>query len=434
MHRSYKARPSVEVLESRRMLHHCSISFSSATYSASEGAGSAIIVINRDFAAGDISFDFHALPGTAGDADFTRNDGETIFWGESESNIKIITVNLTQDSLVEGDETVQLSIDNLQFTSSGEFTSAVLTIVDDDSSSNAAPTIGSFGGAKTYVENAAALQIAPAPNATVTDADSTNFDTGKLTVKYTVGGGSGDRLAIQSAAGITTNASNQVLFNGTAFGSFTGGVGTTPLVVTFNAQATPAKAATLLKNIVYSNVSDNPAAKRTVTATISDGDGGTSAAVSKVMNVTRVNDVPVLGISGSIGYVRNDPAVVLASGATVTDPDSANFSGGFLRVRITAGGGANNTLAIGSGFTVDGSGNVLQGSTIIGTRVSNGVGTSELRINFNSNATRSVVQALVRSITYRNVNGSAGQRKVEFTVNDGDGGTSLPKVKTVNVS
>jgi hypothetical protein len=166
--------------------------------------------------------------------------------------------------------------------------------------------------------------------------------------------------------------------------------------------------------------------------------GGTrslSVAVESASLVVKaVNDKPVLGgISGSISYVRNTTAIVLASSATVTDVDSANFSGGRLRVRITDGVSNANRLSIGAGFTVDASGNVKQGTTTIGKRVSNGFGTSELIITFNTSATKAIVQQLVRAITFKTVGGAAGQRKVVFTVSDGDGGVSGEASKTVNV-
>jgi len=166
--------------------------------------------------------------------------------------------------------------------------------------------------------------------------------------------------------------------------------------------------------------------------------GGTGAysAVSKsaALTVTPVNDKPVVALGGStLGYVRNDPPITLAPTATVTD-DNANLAGGELRVRISLGGGAANILAIGSGFTVDASNNVQSGSTIIGTRTSDGVGTNELRITLNANATVSLVQQLLRSITYRNVAGSAGTRNIAFTISDGQGGLSDERIKTVNVA
>ena len=165
------------------------------------------------------------------------------------------------------------------------------------------------------------------------------------------------------------------------------------------------------------------------------GTGSYSTAFkSAKLTVTAVNDKPVLTLSGTLSYVRNAPPIVLAPNATVADVDSANFDTGELRVRIATGGGTNNTRAIGGSFTVDASNNVLLGSTIIGTRTSNGVGINELKVTFNASATKAIVQQLVRSITYKNVNGSAGQRIITFTVSDGDGGLSDPQSTTVNVS
>jgi hypothetical protein len=165
--------------------------------------------------------------------------------------------------------------------------------------------------------------------------------------------------------------------------------------------------------------------------------GGTGAysvnQLSARLTIAPVNDAPLLTLSGSVGYVRNAPAVVLAPNATVADIDSANFDGGELRVRILIGGHAN-TLAIGSGFTVDGEDNVFFGETLIGKRTSSGIGTSELRVLFNANATKTVVQSLIRSITYSNFGGSAGRRTIEFTLSDGDGGLSDVRTKRVNVA
>ena len=137
---------------------------------------------------------------------------------------------------------------------------------------------------------------------------------------------------------------------------------------------------------------------------------------------------------GSVGYVHDAAtAIVLAPSGTVTDVDSANFSGGRLRVRITDGANSSNRLSIGSTFTVDAQGNVKQGTVTIGKRVSSGFGTSELIITLNASATKAVVQQLVQAITFKTVVGALGQRKVVFTVSDGDGGLSAEVMKLVNV-
>lgn len=152
------------------------------------------------------------------------------------------------------------------------------------------------------------------------------------------------------------------------------------------------------------------------------------------LTVKPVNDPPRLVLGGTLGYVRDSSAITLAAGAIVSDVDSANFQYGRLRVRITDGASTSNRLAIGGGFTVDATGNVLQGTTIIGRRVGHGWGTSELVIAFNANATPTVAQQLARAITFKTAGGTAGKRTILFTISDGAGGVSGEAVKTVEVT
>ena len=175
-------------------------------------------------------------------------------------------------------------------------------------------------------------------------------------------------------------------------------------------------------------------AKFTITAT-----GGATAfsigTTTATIVVNPINNAPVLGgISGNVGYVRNDPAFVLAATATVDDVDSANFAAGELRVRITGTTSSANRLIIGGGFTINANNKVLLGATIIGTRNSDGVGTHTLLVTFNANATKAIVQQLTRSIRFRTVNGEVGPRNVLFSVKDGDGGSSLVRTRVVNVT
>ena len=111
------------------------------------------------------------------------------------------------------------------------------------------------------------------------------------------------------------------------------------------------------------------------------------------------------GISGSVGYTNADPPIVLASAATVTDADSANFAGGKLTVLASAGAHASNRIELGGTlFTVDASNNVLRSGTIIGTLNANGgVGLTNFEVTFNSNATAGFVQQLVRALRFRTI-------------------------------
>lgn len=296
------------------------------------------------------------------------------------------------------------------------------------------PLISNFGGDITYTENAGPIAIA-ASTATITDSDSANFDHGTLTASFTAGGSTSDRLFIRNSPRVTTNSSSQVLFNGTVIGTFSGGVGNTPLAVKFDADATPTAATVVLRNLVYRNVSNQPTAQRTVSVKLTDGDGGESLARSKKINVTPVNDPPKLLLGGVVGYVHDSPAFKIAPGASVSDVDSLSFNNGRLRVRITDGNHSSNRLTIGTGFSVDGNQNVLYGSTIIGRRTADGIGTNELVVVFTSkSATPAVVQELVRSLKFKTVAGAPGTRKVVFTVTDGAGGVSADAVKTINVT
>lgn len=153
------------------------------------------------------------------------------------------------------------------------------------------------------------------------------------------------------------------------------------------------------------------------------------------ITITAINDAPVVSLSGTVGYVRNDPAIVLAPFARVTDVDNANFAGGRLKVRIDSGKSNFNLLAIGAGFTVDETLKVRQGTTHIGNlNPGGGDGTTDLIVTFNSSATKAIVQDLVRAITFRTLGGSAGTRSIKFSVSDGKGGVSAEATKTVNVT
>jgi hypothetical protein len=275
------------------------------------------------------------------------------------------------------------------------------------------------------------LQIAA--SASVSDPDAIDLGGGNLLVQVTTGASAYDRVAIRKTNSLTPNAAGQLLLNSQVIGSFSGGTGTTPLMVNFNALVTPSVAGIVLRNIVYHNVSRNPTPDRTVTVWLGDGAGG-SASLTKEIHVSAVNDAPILSGGGAISYVHDTAAILLLPFGGLSDSDSANFSGGRLRVRITDGASSSNRLSIGGGFTLDSSNNVLLAGVIIGRRVANGFGTNELVVTFTNAATQNVVRQLIRSITFKTVGGTAVQRKVVFTVSDGDGGLSNECAKVVNVT
>jgi len=163
------------------------------------------------------------------------------------------------------------------------------------------------------------------------------------------------------------------------------------------------------------------------------GGGGaySVAAKSAKLIVAAVNDAPVLTLAGVLGYTRGAAAVILSPIGIVADTDDLDFAGGQLRVSITSGVDASNRLLIAGGFRLSGT-QVLENGVQIGTLSSDGVGTSDLVITFNSNAKAATVQRLVRSITFRTIGPSPRvNREFAWQLTDGDGGASQVRTKTV---
>ncbi|WP_407885053.1 hypothetical protein [Scytonema sp. NUACC26] len=93
-------------------------------------------------------------------------------------------------------------------------------------------------------------------------------------------------------------------------GTFTEGNSVAPLEVTFNANATLAAVHGLINNITFANVSDNPTTTpRTVSFVLTDGDGGTSATVTKTVYVTAVNDAPAIAPNQTFSVNKNAPNI-----------------------------------------------------------------------------------------------------------------------------
>jgi hypothetical protein len=205
----------------------------------------------------------------------------------------------------------------------------------------APPVITMPGGAVDYAENDPATVIDPA--ATVSDSDSPDFDGGALTVDFSAGGTADDRLEIRdqgAGAGLVSVSGADVQYDfgagAVTVGTFAGGTdGSTPLVITFNANATPGAVQAVLRNVAFRNVSDDPAtAARTVRFSLTDGDGGVSNTVSETINVTAVNDAPVLtpagpALTGITEDETNNAGDLVSAivGASITDPDSGAVEG-----------------------------------------------------------------------------------------------------------
>jgi VCBS repeat-containing protein len=106
-------------------------------------------------------------------------------------------------------------------------------------------------------------------------AGSLYMDGGKLTVEVVSGGASSDRLAIRNEGtgpGQVGVSGSDVTYNGVVVGSFTGGSGSTPLVVTFNSLANRLSIQQVSRAITFESVSASDIGLKTIRFTLVDGD------------------------------------------------------------------------------------------------------------------------------------------------------------------
>ena len=273
---------------------------------------------------------------------------------------------------------------------------------------NDAPKLQNIeAGALAYTESDPATDITS--TTTVADVDSLNVDTGTLTVDYSVGGTADDRLAIRNQGtgpGQIGVSGSTVTFGGTAIGTFTGGTGTTPLVVTLNASATPAAAQALVRDVTYRNVSDSPStATRTVRFVLTDGDGGTSSPATRNLTVNAVNAAPVItATAGSLSHTEGDGPEAIDTALTIADVDSPNLASATVQITGNYANGQDVLAAVAPLFGVAQSFDPSTGTlTLTGA------------------TTFANYQTILRAVTYENTSQAPStiDRTVTFKVNDG---------------
>jgi len=144
---------------------------------------------------------------------------------------------------------------------------------------------------RIYIENQGAKRLSPA--VFVKDADSRDFDGGKLRVEISENGTLNDMLLIKEHRRLWVDDAGQIYFRGELIGQVDGGENGEALIVEFNANASAWDVARVISRVAYQNDSDNPdTAMREVTYTVTDGDGGISNEADKRIWFLDVNDDP----------------------------------------------------------------------------------------------------------------------------------------------
>ncbi len=204
-------------------------------------------------------------------------------------------------------------------------------------SSSGTPTLSAVTPSIVYDTNIGSNPGTVIPTAvTVTDlAMVTAWNTGNLTASITgpVTDTGSDQLTIGSLGGISTSGS-AVSYNSTQIGTIKTGAEGTPgksLTVTLNANASNAAIAALVNAVQYSDANSTIIGNRTVSFTVTDAYGATSAAIANTVAVVLTPTITSTG-QPSGGWV----------GGTVESSNaSVNIANGFLLNTLVAGANGN---------------------------------------------------------------------------------------------
>jgi hypothetical protein len=283
----------------------------------------------------------------------------------------------------------------------------------------ASPPIISPLSNSSYTENGAPILLAAA--GVVSDPDSADFKTGKLTVAKTANNSFYDVLAIAnqgSGAGQIGVSGSTVKYQNATIGSFTGGAGGLPLVVTFTTTAaTPQATQALLRAITFSNPLENPyVPTRTVRFTLIDGDGGTSAPADLSVNVVAVNDAPTIAAPGAQATTTNAPLVF------------SNANGNSLTVADVDAGTSQVQLAVAA---INGEVTLVTTTGLTFTSGANG------QASFTVKGTLAALTAALDGLSFGPASGFVGDAGLQLTLNDlGNSGTGGAKsaVKSIAIT
>jgi 6-phosphogluconolactonase (cycloisomerase 2 family) len=403
---------------------------------------SATVKIASGFVAGDELLVFDTTTATSATSGFYT--GINIQW-DYDATTHILTLFSADPPTNSGDTLVDFAhvLDNVQFASTS----------DDPANGGANPTrtlqwqIQDAGGTANGGTDLSAiytttLTVHPTNDAPVAAITPTSYSATEQTALDLKNNG----LAVSDVDGdagsetVTLSVGEGVL-NVTAGGSGAGvaGSGTNSVTITGSAAQIDALLNTDGTSTVgYIDNTDTPGASTTLTLLIHDngntGTGGDlSSSDSATINITAVDDVPVLnGLTDTPTFIENGSPVRLDANqnATVSDPElnvSPNkYQGASLTIMRDGGPNADDAfVASGSLDVTDVSGtgenvSLDGGVTFIGTFVDNGDGS--IKFTFNSSATAANIHDVMAQIFYSNVSDNPPATvPVDFIFDDGNG-------------
>lgn len=224
-----------------------------------------------------------------------------------------------------------------------------------------------------------------APNATITDSDSSNLTKLSATITNRLDGDANESLLFIDQNGIT--------------GSYDAATGT----LTLSGTASVSAYELALQGIVYNNISGNPDTTARIINVIAY-DEADSAVQTSTISITPVNSAPEIVSNETLEYVVEDSATPIDASITLTDPDSSNIASATVQI----------------------SGNYVNGEDILGfsdtANITGSFNASTGTLTLTGSDTVANYEAALQSVTYFNSSGTPSflSRTVSFTANDGE--------------
>ncbi|MCY2991105.1 MAG: Ig-like domain-containing protein [Planctomycetota bacterium] len=259
-----------------------------------------------------------------------------------------------------------------------------ITVVNDDTPPVLA---GIESGPKTYTEKEELITPLTPITQTITVSDVDNTTLRSATVQITPDSYHSGEDLLEASRGTWNAAAGTLTLTGT------------DIVLNYEK---------FLRSVTYRNTSLNPSsAPRIVSFQVNDGTADSNL-LSRTISVTPVNDPPVLAgmETATLPYQEKDPATVITSSLTATDPDNTTLS--YATVQIATGyQSGEDLLAFADSFGITGSWDATGGTLTL-----SGSSSRVSLVNY---------QRALRLVKYENLssNPSEAQRTVTFTVNDG---------------
>ncbi|WJM91720.1 retention module-containing protein [Pseudomonas brenneri] len=299
-------------------------------------------------------------------SDFTGVYTVKIPAGQSTATFDIKTID---DKLTEPTEKFEISISG---TSGGNFENLVVSptngkvetsiidndappVIDLDANNSSGATGNDFK--TTFTEGGNSVSIADT-DIKITDPDSTQLTGATVVLTNTQ---PNDSLGYSNVTGITVTSVTDPV--------------TGKITLTLTGTASLADYMQQIKNITFSNSSDDPSTTpRTITVTVTDG-GNYSNVATTTVNVTAVNDAPVATGSAVTG-TEDTPLKLTWANFGVTDVDSPQTSLGVKITELPVAGKLQFLAADGTTWT-----NVSAGQTFTKAQIDGG----QLRFTPNAN-------------------------------------------------